>query len=185
MTMTVDEAIASVEGVLAQLRAVEALAAAPLAAGALPPHVAAGDLITSAWGNAVVDVLTATDAIYAGSCPGGTVAAGGQAQVATITLPQGVWALWYQVQVMTTVSLDISVRAFVGGSAWSDTVWTAPVIGAAAKVSAVMHVIADLSSFSGGNAVSFNIINNSSASVSSFADPMNHRLHAMAGRLPA
>jgi hypothetical protein len=52
MTMTTTEAIAAVEGVLAQLRAAEV---APLAAGAIPPQVAAGELITSAWGNAVAD----------------------------------------------------------------------------------------------------------------------------------
>lgn len=32
--------------------------AAPRAAGDLPPHVAAGELVESAWGNAVVDALT-------------------------------------------------------------------------------------------------------------------------------
>lgn len=54
MTMTTTEAIAAVEEILAQLRSVEVN---PLAAGDLPPRVAAGELITSAWGNAVYDEL--------------------------------------------------------------------------------------------------------------------------------
>jgi hypothetical protein len=35
--------------------------AAPMSITGLPPHVAAGELITSAWGNAVVDSLTKLD----------------------------------------------------------------------------------------------------------------------------
>lgn len=149
----------------------------------LPPHVVSGELITSAWGNATVDTLVATDRIVTGSTPGGNVAAGGQGQVASIALPQGVWLVWYQVLVLTTVPMDISIRAFVGGSAWSDTVWTAGLINAQAKVSALMHVLADLSASASGGTVTFNIINNSSAQVSAFADPSNHRLTAMAGRI--
>jgi len=53
MTMTTTQAIEAVEAVLAQLRAVEV---APLASD-LPPTVAAGELITSAWGNAVITEL--------------------------------------------------------------------------------------------------------------------------------
>jgi len=56
-TMTVDEAISQVADVLAQLRATQAVPAAAVDPDGYPSHVAAGELIESAWGNAVVDTL--------------------------------------------------------------------------------------------------------------------------------
>jgi hypothetical protein len=58
MTMTTDEKLDALVAQLADLGIVQAWApeVAP-AAGTPPAHVAAGDLITSAWGNAVVDSI--------------------------------------------------------------------------------------------------------------------------------
>lgn len=72
MTMTTTEAIAATEQLLAELRAIEAT---PLA-DAPPPYVASGELITSAWGNAVVDGLKVQGVVAQGapSIPAGTLA---------------------------------------------------------------------------------------------------------------
>lgn len=54
------DTLANLDAMLARLEALEARAGldvVPFAAGDLPPYVAAGELITSAWGNAVVDAL--------------------------------------------------------------------------------------------------------------------------------
>lgn len=55
--LSVVDAIARVEAVLAQLKAVEAQPFAAVLPDGRPDHVAAGELIESAWGNAVVDTL--------------------------------------------------------------------------------------------------------------------------------
>ena len=64
MTMTVEQAIETVQGVLAELTATQQDAEVGLMAA--PPHVAAGELITSAWGNAVVDYIRVNPGVVLG-----------------------------------------------------------------------------------------------------------------------
>jgi hypothetical protein len=81
VTATVDDRLARLDAVVAQLERL-GLVAPPeveaFAAGDLPPHVAAGELITSAWGNAVVDEVTrlraqvSNDYVHAGGMANGT-----------------------------------------------------------------------------------------------------------------
>ena len=85
MTLTQDAqdaALARLESVLDRLERLGLAAppeVEPLAAGTVPPHVAAGELIQSSWGNAVVDMLAwlntrrGITALSSPSVPGGTL----------------------------------------------------------------------------------------------------------------
>ena len=150
----------------------------------LPAHVVTNELIESAWGNAVVTMLERTTAIRTVSPAGATAAPGGQVQIASIALPQGIWLVHYQVLVTAVNDWKAALRAFVGGAAWSDVYFQGRWDGADANHSIVMHVVADFSAAASGGTVTFNLINNSATPLNTFPDPGNHRLTAIAGRVP-
>jgi hypothetical protein len=148
---------------------------------ALPPRVVSNELITSAWGNTVVDVLEKTDEIRGGPTPGGTINPGAQLEVAGIDLPAGSWAVFWQGLVSSGASFNIAARLFFGGSFYTDAAFMCSTQGGSAA--ATCHVSGYVFA-PGGTRASVNVINNGSAAVTVYADVANHRLFAMQGRQP-
>lgn len=124
MTMTTAEAIAATEQLLAELRAAEA---APLAATGPPPYVATGELITSAWGNAVVDGLAVQGVVATGSTSiaGGALGTCAWAQTSnpawgtnpTLVVPAGTFG-WF------TLMSNLVAGPSMGASMFADNVLT-------------------------------------------------------------
>jgi len=113
--LTVAEAMAQVATILDGLRALEAAPAAAVTADGYPGNVAAGELIESAWGNAVVTGFSKSGIVIAGTAAGASnIAVGAGAQVGTITLPAGSFIVMSKFLLSATAPMTVNMKAAGG-----------------------------------------------------------------------
>lgn len=170
---------------LARLDRLEQLAAAaeePVQlVGTMPPHVNAGELITSAWGNAVVTYLETIDPLiffakgYLGTIAAVTVGPGGAAQSASIpSLPAGFYLVSYSVLVASAAVVKGQLRLYGPTGPIFMTQFNS---GTANGQTWTMNTYVD---FASPSALNIQIENTGTANLDSFNDASMHRLVAVA-----
>jgi hypothetical protein len=173
---TIDDLAARIDALTAGLQAQGLAVPEPLVGGTLPPHVASGELITSAWGNAVVDELTRsrtdTRAVagafqgLAGTSGGGMTIADGLVPAQTVAGTLTVWSH--------------TLVGFGGGTAYTLSLLTGATIMAqwicsvfTGVVMAEMHMT---TSTSPGVAVQLIVSGSGTANVTTYVDPRSNRV---------
>lgn len=113
-----------------------------------------------------------------GQFTGGPIPPADQRQVANLTIPfTGIWMVNLNILVQSTATLLCTLRMFVNGAAGFDSVLPAgqQVGGPSWRAS---HSLVVPASFTAGDAVQWNLINDGTQQADTYADPNNSRLVA-------